>query len=109
MAVVGVVVVFPVGDPDFGVEQGDPLVHVQALIADPVVEQLDEPVTPWLAGWDLADPDLVLAKLSQCFGDQFGSVVAPDQHRQTTLGNDCLLYTSPSPRDRTRSRMPSSA
>ena len=24
-------------------------------------------------------------------------------------GNACLLYTSPSPRDRTRSRMPSSA
>ena len=24
-------------------------------------------------------------------------------------GDDCLLYTSPSPRDRTRSRMPSSA
>ena len=24
-------------------------------------------------------------------------------------GHDCLLYTSPSPRDRTRSRMPSSA
>ena len=26
-----------------------------------------------------------------------------------TTGNGCLLYTSPSPRDRTRSRMPSSA
>ena len=26
-----------------------------------------------------------------------------------TLDNSCLLYTSPSPRDRTRSRMPSSA
>ena len=26
-----------------------------------------------------------------------------------TLREDCLLYTSPSPRDRTRSRMPSSA
>ena len=25
------------------------------------------------------------------------------------LASDCLLYTSPSPRDRTRSRMPSSA
>ena len=25
------------------------------------------------------------------------------------LSSDCLLYTSPSPRDRTRSRMPSSA
>ena len=26
-----------------------------------------------------------------------------------TVGGTCLLYTSPSPRDRTRSRMPSSA
>ena len=26
-----------------------------------------------------------------------------------TMDKDCLLYTSPSPRDRTRSRMPSSA
>ena len=25
------------------------------------------------------------------------------------IGSTCLLYTSPSPRDRTRSRMPSSA
>ena len=31
-------------------------------------------------------------------------------HRRTALGiSHCLLYTSPSPRDRTRSRMPSSA
>ena len=28
---------------------------------------------------------------------------------QDTFGGACLLYTSPSPRDRTRSRMPSSA
>ena len=28
---------------------------------------------------------------------------------QGKLSDDCLLYTSPSPRDRTRSRMPSSA
>ena len=27
----------------------------------------------------------------------------------TTIGISCLFYTSPSPRDRTRSRMPSSA
>ena len=26
-----------------------------------------------------------------------------------SMGKDCLLYTSPSPRDRTRARMPSSA
>ena len=29
--------------------------------------------------------------------------------KSTTRLGDCLLYTSPSPRDRTRSRMPSSA
>ena len=34
----------------------------------------------------------------------------PRDGRQTPFsGNSCLLYTSPSPRDRTRSRMPSSA
>ena len=31
------------------------------------------------------------------------------QHRLVYQVLDCLLYTSPSPRDRTRSRMPSSA
>ena len=30
-------------------------------------------------------------------------------HNEITMIRDCLLYTSPSPRDRTRSRMPSSA
>ena len=30
-------------------------------------------------------------------------------HRQAELFEDCLLYTSPSPRDRQKSRMPSSA
>ena len=30
-------------------------------------------------------------------------------HFFTSLGNDCLLYTSPSPRDLSTSRMPSSA
>ena len=35
-----------------------------------------------------------------------GSIPAQEEVAQ---GGDCLLYTSPSPRDRTRSRMPSSA
>ena len=30
-------------------------------------------------------------------------------YRQWVAAKNCLLYTSPSPRDRTRSRMPSSA
>ena len=37
--------------------------------------------------------------------------IAPGTFTDTNSNgvNDCLLYTSPSPRDRTRSRMPSSA
>ena len=36
------------------------------------------------------------------------TAVAPSE-RDALLSGACLLYTSPSPRDRTRSRMPSSA
>ena len=32
-----------------------------------------------------------------------------EENSEFILNRDCLLYTSPSPRDRTRSRMPSSA
>ena len=35
--------------------------------------------------------------------------VSPKKHSYEYLREVCLLYTSPSPRDRTRSRMPSSA
>ena len=37
------------------------------------------------------------------------SAIAMDGFKTLTEGQRCLLYTSPSPRDRTRSRMPSSA
>ena len=40
--------------------------------------------------------------------DFFG-MVGTQQNLQLNVANACLLYTSPSPRDRTRSRMPSSA
>ena len=35
--------------------------------------------------------------------------IAKDLAKQFNIDKTCLLYTSPSPRDRTRSRMPSSA
>ena len=44
------------------------------------------------------------ASVTQNSGDFSSAVPPPDQ-----LSKNCLLYTSPSPRDRTRSRMPSSA
>ena len=41
----------------------------------------------------------------------FQNIASPFERASfdTHPDNDCLLYTSPSPRDRTRSRMPSSA
>ena len=39
----------------------------------------------------------------------FASSVSLSGGRKYVILDDCLLYTSPSPRDRTRSRMPSSA
>ena len=54
---------------------------------------------------------LILGVLSrlELFGD-FGAVdLTFVKHSVDWAANICLLYTSPSPRDRTRSRMPSSA
>ena len=53
-------------------------------------------VENWLT--DLADLAVIEASGSEC-GDFL----------QAQFCNDCLLYTSPSPRDRQKSRMPSSA
>ena len=52
------------------------------------------------------DPAYLLEEL-QDYSDQY-DIIFIDIPR-FTQGKDCLLYTSPSPRDRTRSRMPSSA
>ena len=38
-----------------------------------------------------------------------GAIIVSLGHENAGLFSNCLLYTSPSPRDRTRSRMPSSA
>ena len=40
---------------------------------------------------------------------EFSFTWLKDAGRDSVSGYTCLLYTSPSPRDRTRSRMPSSA
>ena len=40
---------------------------------------------------------------------QRGGVLGTDGRERGQRGMGCLLYTSPNPRDRTRSRMPSSA
>ena len=49
------------------------------------------------------------SRKSTPFAAQVASEVAGRAAIEQGIKNVCLLYTSPSPRDRTRSRMPSSA
>ena len=67
--------------------------HPKRVVDERLLEQFidgQEPRIKWMtAGYDLPSIDVALKKIVQV--------------------EDCLLYTSPSPRDRTRSRMPSSA
>ena len=53
----------------------------------------------------------VLDKPGKLDDEEWAAVKAHAMYTETILSriNACLLYTSPSPRDRTRSRMPSSA
>ena len=53
---------------------------------------------------DTKDYDQEIAELEQ----KAERIKAQNEERQQQIGN-CLLYTSPSPRDRSVSRMPSSA
>ena len=60
----------------------------------------------------LADPKymaLDVAGGKMYWTDEAGLEQLLDPSGQFLLGTDCLLYTSPSPRDRQKSRMPSSA
>ena len=65
----------------------------------------------------ILDYVLDLRKKSKTFGKSFNIVLSEDNCKSLYIPEGfahayysfCLLYTSPSPRDRTRSRMPSSA
>ena len=60
-------------------------------------------------------PDILCIQETKAHVDQLGSEILKDHgynafwHSGERRGYSCLLYTSPSPRDMRRSRMPSSA
>ena len=56
------------------------------------------------AGSTTGDPKTTYKPLKPVFETQYSDLV-----KKNGVATVCLLYTSPSPRDRTRSRMPSSA
>ena len=96
---------------------------VEPRKTDPItVDNVDDPTRPIVGirtatkGGDAAVNSGAVARLAtdaEVATEGTGgtdAVVTADQLRTTNIAVDaCLLYTSPSPRDRTRSRMPSSA
>ena len=65
-------------------------------------------------GYSLFECPNMSAKLIHCHpsDNELGKIYAPDLSLQASpnaMATACLLYTSPSPRDRQKSRMPSSA
>ena len=70
------------------------------------------------AGLDRSGQDITAFLQDGTYAEAVYTYIDADVTGEDTSGNkiddiaedyDCLLYTSPSPRDRTRSRMPSSA
>ena len=78
-------------------------IGIRAIVAD--AEQRFDPVALWPAEeWDSSGSPTPLTGL---YCGAAGVIWALDALRRR--GHACLLYTSPSPRDRQKSRMPSSA
>ena len=53
--------------------------------------------------------DAAFRKAAEAVVKELGTGLDVEIDYVREVSGDCLLYTSPSPRDRTRSRMPSSA
>ena len=70
----------------------------------------DEKILDEALDWVRTNQKVVLATVIQTWGSSprpIGSLMIVNDSGD--FSGSCLLYTSPSPRDRTRSRMPSSA
>ena len=63
---------------------------------------------PFLTNKQLSELDSLFDLVSQRQKKDFGNISASNKADGSLL-TSCLLYTSPSPRDRVRSRMPSCA
>ena len=97
--------------------------HVDLTAWEPVSDSQLAPLHPMPLTWSVLAP--VLEAAYRKTADEMKDVmktdlpagalwqlVAGQAYRRREIAvvvSDCLLYTSPSPRDRTRSRMPSSA
>ena len=78
--------------------------RIKILLAETGLEELQQQVDLEFASIDRSD----FANTQAEYQRIEANIIAP-VYEETKEVSTCLLYTSPSPRDRTRSRMPSSA
>ena len=83
-----VVVVFEVLDHHPRFEQASPVISVQALLPQPIVERFDVSVVPRRPRRDVGDTDTVSAELLQHMGNELRTVVHP-QHLRPTARTSC--------------------
>ena len=69
-----------------------------------LAQEVSDPLPSWAYPWINPGPE----DASKFSSDLAAAMHVPDS-TLTYARKDCLLYTSPSPRDRQKSRMPSSA
>ena len=100
---------------DFSSGKPDPQV-VQALIRNGALQDLPDETLKMLGGGDFTKKQLrqlatirALIDNGTITPEAAQKLVAAAMARDAAKANGCLLYTSPSPRDRQKSRMPSSA
>jgi len=77
MAVASIVFVLEVPDHDPGFAQVGPVVAIEALLSQAVVERFDVAVVSRRAWRDVGQPDLAVAEALQCLGNQLRAVVHP--------------------------------
>ena len=85
-------------------------VHTDAGF-QPVTNLCGHKLEEWNLHAGVSVPSYDCGKTNQSFkgGPEVGAFYAIEPFNTTGKSGNCLLYTSPSPRDRVRSRMPSSA
>ena len=71
---------------------------------EPLTRDRAKPAVPFGGGYRIVD-----FALSNCLNSGLRKMVLLTQYKAMSLDRHCLLYTSPSPRDRQKTRMPSSA
>ena len=89
---------------------------MKSILSDLGINDFSHGACSGINKWSTTNQDEIIESINPSTGEVIASVYQASERDydrivqdSVSAFKDCLLYTSPSPRDRTRSRMPSSA